>query len=67
MYVGRQLVNIDNEYPFKNFKFEDKLSEGANGITYKVKHTILEQTFVIKIAKTDSENNILEAKKNSSF
>ncbi|HEL9628259.1 TPA: hypothetical protein U0J71_001389 [Streptococcus suis] len=58
-------VCTENGYPFHNLEFIERLSEGANGITYVARHKFLENFQVIKFSKTDIQKSLLEAQKNS--
>lgn len=65
LYDGKK-IEENNSYPFIKYCFKEELGRGANGIAYKVFHELLEVEQVIKVSKfSESEKNMLEAKKNA--
>lgn len=66
LYFEGKSVLEGGQYPFNKFVFIDKIGEGANGVTFKVFHKILQMDQVVKISRSNYQKNLLEAIKNSS-
>ena len=74
LYYENEIIGKDEKTPgFTQYYFEkDCLGAGANGITYKVKHRILDIYQVVKIYFPEEGKNVIdkakeEAKKNAKF